>query len=118
MSSCVQDRVNVQDTSSGSRKSFVQNQWFNNQCSQQSGGHDTRVQAYHPNNVIQALNIAPSVNRDLESCVGGKDSSLRRVNNQSRFVEGGPFSLTYIEQVMLHYQKYAIYHKMYASAET
>ena len=104
MSSCVQDRVNVQDTSSGSRKSFVQNQRFNNQGSQHSGGHDTRVQAYHPNNVIQALNIAPSVNRDLESCVGGKDSSLRRVNYRSRVHNQDRksmvvFRLTYIEQV-------------------
>ena len=42
-----------------------------------------------------------NVNCDLDSCVGGKDSSLRRINYQSQFVEEGPFSSTFIEQVSL-----------------
>ena len=58
---------------------------------------------------------------NLDHCDRSRVLDRSRVNvqyeNQGRKIIV-VFRLTYLEQVMLHYQKYAIYHKSYGSAET
>ena len=118
MSSCVLYRGGLNETFSGSKESFVQNQCINNLSVQESGRHDTSGSGLPSQQSYPSVDYRTIVKRDFDSDVGGKDSSLRRVKYQSRIIERVPSSLTYIEQVMLLYQKYANFHKSYESAET